>query len=164
MHTSLADHIRVLHADKFLNFEDSNSADSILLPAGELPVSGSEMQDKPFICNECGTAFRKKGHLRSHADKHTQGKPYTCPVCKVSYKHVRSLTRHMLDHGSETSFRCEMCKVFFQARGDLSSHVCATSNLKTFNCELCGATFAQQGALESHSKLHTDEILVFQNL
>ena len=71
--------------------------------------------EKPFVCDQCGSAFSQLGSLKIHKRIHTGEKPYSCKVCQQSFSQSYYLKRHMETHNSSgSSYQCEECGKYFK--------------------------------------------------
>ena len=115
--------------------------------------------DKPFPCDVCGKAFRKKNDLMRHTRTHTGEKPYACEICKKTFSLSSTLAHHKITHTGEKSYGCEICKKTFSHRSALAIHKRIHTGEKPFECDICKKTFFSSGALTNHKKVHTGEKL-----
>ncbi|KAF7241982.1 hypothetical protein EG68_10554 [Paragonimus skrjabini miyazakii] len=63
-------------------------------------IAGSQPSaPRQFVCNECGTTYRQKVHLRKHIlTQHIQRKPHECPLCSYRTVEKSHLTVHVRTH------------------------------------------------------------------
>jgi DNA-directed RNA polymerase subunit RPC12/RpoP len=78
--------------------------------------------EKPYICEECGTAFRRIHHLEVHMRTHTGEKPYTCDECGESFASLTNLIAHIRTHTGEKPYICEECGAAFVQSSQLKRH------------------------------------------
>ncbi|EHB13446.1 Zinc finger protein 579 [Heterocephalus glaber] len=58
--------------------------------------------DRPFVCPDCGLAFRLASYLRQHRRVHAGGPaPHLCPRCPRRFSRAYSLLRHQRCHRAE---------------------------------------------------------------
>lgn len=77
---------------------------------------------KPFTCEECGTSFGHKVHLRRHMNKHLGNKPFTCPICDKKFYRNDHLKRHFVSIHSKEVLSCEICGKEFKRNYDYKKH------------------------------------------
>ncbi|GIY92114.1 hypothetical protein CEXT_35181 [Caerostris extrusa] len=49
--------------------------------------------ERPHVCQDCGKAFGRKGHLSQHKKTHKE-KPFCCKECRRSFKCENDFERH----------------------------------------------------------------------
>ncbi|XP_008194898.1 oocyte zinc finger protein XlCOF6.1 isoform X2 [Tribolium castaneum] len=55
--------------------------------------------EKPFLCTECGKAFKQKSHLTEHMNAaHSDVRPFECHYCHKAFKLKSLLTSHLQRH------------------------------------------------------------------
>ena len=53
------------------------------------------MQEKKFVCPECGKSFFEKAQLEAHLSSHNvRENEYQCDVCKLKFKSKKTLYYH----------------------------------------------------------------------
>ncbi|ODV87474.1 hypothetical protein CANARDRAFT_190551, partial [[Candida] arabinofermentans NRRL YB-2248] len=50
--------------------------------------------DKPFECEYCYKAFKRKEHLRRHSLTHTNYRPHICTKCGRGFRRSDNLKNH----------------------------------------------------------------------
>lgn len=66
--------------------------------------------DVEFRCDQCDYVTKKKVLLTRHQlTQHSDEKPFVCNLCGRAYKLKRALTVHIAQHGSTTTYQCPFC-------------------------------------------------------
>lgn len=81
------------------------------------------LNQKSFICHECGKGFNMFLNLNQHLKRHAGYKPHVCEVCKASFIDKSRLTLHMRTHTGERPYGCTMCEKRFADRYYLKIHI-----------------------------------------
>ncbi|KAG0426249.1 hypothetical protein HPB47_022547 [Ixodes persulcatus] len=78
-----------------------------------------------FYCGFCSEAFTDQTRFMEHLRGHTtlQQRPFECQVCHTAFAHRVSLTNHLRTHRAERPFQCPMCLDTFKQRGNLTMHL-----------------------------------------
>ena len=66
--------------------------------------------EKPYKCNICEYASKRKSDLIRHKRKHTREKPYKCDVCEYASAEKLSLIIHKRIHHGEKPYKCDICE------------------------------------------------------
>lgn len=76
-----------------------------------------------FHCDQCDYVTKKKVLLNRHLlTQHSDEKPFVCNLCGRAYKLKRALTVHMAQHGSTTKFECPFCDRKFNSSTNFYTH------------------------------------------
>ena len=80
---------------------------------------------KPFACDQCDFASRKKNSLNQHINAvHLKLKPFKCNLCGVSFTEKRSMERHIdAIHLKLRPFTCDQCDFTSSYKGGLNRHI-----------------------------------------
>ncbi|KAG8228196.1 hypothetical protein J437_LFUL004321 [Ladona fulva] len=77
-----------------------------------------------FVCEECGSCFRKKIVFEHHMVKHhARELSFKCMICWKSFLTKGGLKEHLVVHSTERPFVCEICGSAFKLRKKLLRHV-----------------------------------------
>ncbi|XP_017464509.1 PREDICTED: zinc finger protein 62-like isoform X1 [Rhagoletis zephyria] len=112
------------------------------------------MNERSFICEECGEAVRSKGQLKQHMLTHTDYAPFECEVCKKGFKNQERLKNHMETHNPNKHI-CAECGLQLNSRATLNRHLLVHSDVMQHRCDYCGRAFKRAKALKNHLILHT---------
>lgn len=78
--------------------QHSQNAPQKIPPALSNQVStkkSSTASDRPYACQVCGKAFKRKHHLQEHSYIHSDEKPYKCDTCNKTFNQRICLTKHL---------------------------------------------------------------------
>lgn len=86
---------------------------------------------RPFVCTyeNCGKAYAKSTHLKTHLRRHSGDKPFICTF--------------------------EGCAWRFSRSDELSRHKRTHTGLRPFTCKVCFKSFVRSDHLSKHSRIHT---------
>uniref|UniRef100_A0A452QV42 Zinc finger and SCAN domain containing 10 n=1 Tax=Ursus americanus TaxID=9643 RepID=A0A452QV42_URSAM len=68
-------------------------------PSARAACPGPER--RPYVCSDCGKAFRRSEHLGAHRRVHTGERPFSCQVCGRSFSQSSQLVCHQRVHTGE---------------------------------------------------------------
>ena len=128
-----------------------------------------------FICEICGTGFKRAGNLKKHSfihmkpherpvmkarlpnSNHAKDKKHICNVCGRAFSIKFQLILHNRIHTGERPHRCEVCGKSFITPQGLKVHEVVHTKIKAFKCNICGDAFSLQTNLKRHYAIHTGE-------
>ena len=69
-------------------------------------------------------AFKTKGQLNDHKNRHSNFRPFKCNYCQASFNRKTRLKVHIMIHTGEKPFICDYpnCGKKFRERGNLNCH------------------------------------------
>lgn len=70
---------------------------------------GTNSNDRPYVCQVCGKAFKRKHHLQEHSYIHSDDKPYKCDTCSKTFNQRICLTKHLPCREHEKQHRKPSC-------------------------------------------------------
>lgn len=64
------------------------------------------MDEKPFICEQCGQSYRYRSAYVKHREQNHRArlpadKLFTCDVCGMQFRYLKSFKKHRLNHALE---------------------------------------------------------------
>lgn len=64
------------------------------------------MEEKPFICDQCGQSYRYRSAYVKHREQNHRArlpadKLFTCDVCGMQFRYLKSFKKHRLNHALE---------------------------------------------------------------
>ena len=109
---------------------------------------------RPFICQECGEAFKRKKNLDTHIDNKHSTVIYSCTKCEKVFKSKLSLDYHLKTHDVENQFPCEVCGRRFITRTKLKMHMNTHTGETPYKCpgQGCMKAFHSSDQLSHHKK------------
>lgn len=113
--------------------------------------------EKNFICDVCGRAFRLKKLLMVHLKRvHLKVKNHKCNICSYVSFERNDLIEHMRMHTGERSCLCDVCGKSFWGHTQLAAHK-QTHRDFTFFCQFCDYKSRKKALLKVHMVKHTQE-------
>ncbi|XP_061725771.1 zinc finger protein 239-like [Cydia pomonella] len=116
-----------------------------------------------YLCDMCGSLFKRKQKLIHHIKEHMQlnkvtklnePKSYNREKGKNKFTHSTSLKTHR--HTEEPYF-CQICEKKFTRADYLAMHQRIHTGDKPYSCEVCEKKFTQMSNLKTHILTHTKE-------
>jgi DNA-directed RNA polymerase subunit RPC12/RpoP len=80
--------------------------------------------EKPYVCNECGRAFKELSTLQNHARIHSGERPFGCETCGKRFRQRVSYLVHQRIHTGVMPYKCTACDKSFRYKVSQRSHKC----------------------------------------
>lgn len=121
--------------------------------------SREKVDERHFLCSECGKSFPTKTRLMDHAVIHTGDRPFACIVCGATFKMKKHLQEHAKGHSNAFgTYACGQCGKVLKSKGSLRSHERTVHVAeKLHSCTQCDMRFASTSLLTAHLRTHTGE-------
>ncbi|XP_076673537.1 uncharacterized protein LOC143371803 isoform X6 [Andrena cerasifolii] len=119
--------------------------------------------DLPFKCNDCDKRFRKAIDLQEHYNIHSGDKPFVCQQCGSAFYLRRQLSAHCrrmhpeLKANKVTSTACDICGRVLATKRSLFRHKESHNPTKLYLCDYCGKSLSSAEHLKKHRRIHTGE-------
>ena len=112
-------------------------------------ASSSLVDQKLFVCEDCGGGFSSKGYLEHHKErKHGEiVKPFICDECNKILQSKRNLE----DHVQKVHRTCKPCNRKFDNKKDLKEH-----KKEHTTCTICKNDMKPKYKLVGHMKTHKE--------
>ncbi|CAO2583445.1 Zinc finger protein 646 [Lemmus lemmus] len=182
---ALKNHVRAHHRPRQGAGEDGQSSvSSTALMSAETTqkeeeVLATNLDHRPYKCNECGRAYRHRGSLVNHRHSHRTGE-YQCSLCPRKYPNLMALRNHVRVHckatrrsadpgtegspspvkkeqsdpmGTEAAFPTDQGRVYRHEEEATGIHPTADKTTPQI-CNICGIFFEDLKSLERHSRTH----------
>lgn len=114
--------------------------------------------ERPFVCDSCGVAFRQSSDLKCHMRTHTGEKPVLCTLCGKRMSTSGQLTVHLRSHTGEKPYKCEYCQKAFGTKTILRKHTRIHTGERPYVCLICNKAFNQSSTLKTHSNIHRTKL------
>ncbi len=94
--------------------------------------------DRPFVCDECGKAFRTNNDLNYHKWCHSEHKRFQCDLCGFGCVKKSRLAIHKLaKHTTERPHKCDECGEGFLVPQRLKKHKLKHAAEACLRCDEC---------------------------
>ncbi|XP_068085554.1 gastrula zinc finger protein XlCGF7.1-like [Anabrus simplex] len=113
--------------------------------------------ERPHSCKQCGKNFSQNGNLRRHLLTHTGERPYSCALCGRTFSQKSHLRQHLLLHTGERQNSCEQCGKKFSHKSHRREHLVGHTGCRPHSCDYCGSKFTQKSSLQQHKLIHSGE-------
>ncbi|KAJ8682181.1 hypothetical protein QAD02_017973 [Eretmocerus hayati] len=93
-------------------------------------------------------------------ETHLDQRDFICKNCGKAFKRGKDLKRHMVTHGPKKLFPCEVCEKKFSRQDSMKAHLrrehkiyqpAFTKNI--FDCKVCGSRFGRKAELTKHKQI-----------
>lgn len=106
------------------------------------------MEEKPFICEQCGQSYRYRSAYVKHKEQNHRArlpadKLFTCDVCGMQFRYLKSFKKHRLNHALERlhgKFERRVAQLTANS-GDNNNEMVSSSN-EALNEEIAELQFA----------------------
>lgn len=109
---------------------------------------------KPFKCDECSLAFKRKYDLSKHKRVHSNENQYNCEICERGFYSSSNFKRHMRMHNDERAYVCKECGKDFTQISNYKTHMLVHSDELRYQCRVCKMKFRFSSNYRRHLKLH----------
>ncbi|XP_059611673.1 uncharacterized protein LOC132258380 [Phlebotomus argentipes] len=160
---SLSRHIRLAHAEKFIEIKKETVACHIChkhyLKTSIKTHLMIHTEQVHFECSICNKSFSTKWNLKMHKWIHASrtAMPFKCPTCPKAFIRQNDLQDHLNRHKSIKPFTCDYCGCQFGRKYNWLRHTREHITEKQHVCTICGKSFHRAYYLKEHSRSHTNE-------
>lgn len=113
------------------------------------------LQERKFICDECGVQFKRKDILQQHLINHAStSATFTCDICNSTYKSAYSLKEHKECHENRNDVKCAQCEKTFKSTMVLRKHIKNVHNTPGYKCDMCDKVLNTPFNLKRHRQRH----------
>lgn len=125
--------------------------------------------EKPYLCNECGKAFKTNNQLRNHQYIHVKNPSNigqkTCDKCSQTFSNASALRKHILAiHEKIKLFECNVCERSFSRKDIYQLHIRKHNGEKPYQCNVCEYKSSDPAALRRHKNRHSGKMNYFCHL
>ena len=155
---SLRDHIKFKHSQPE-NSPKCSICNKVYSTPQNLKshVARVHMQEKKYICSECGRSFFEKADLDFHLSSHNpKDQNIECDVCKLMFKNTKTLYYHKKRSHDPTNkiHICYQCGKSYTDSHHLNRHMESHGQKSSF-CKTCGKAFQSEQKVKAHvRKVH----------
>nr|XP_008103725.1 PREDICTED: zinc finger protein 629-like [Anolis carolinensis] len=115
------------------------------------------VEEKSFVCPDCGEAFVHSGSLSRHMRMHQGERPYKCVVCGEGFYSMSKLYKHERIHMVDKPYHCDICGKSFAVKSTLTRHQMLHQAERPYMCSHCEKGYVQRSHLaRHHHKAHPE--------
>ncbi|XP_053154088.1 zinc finger protein 436-like [Hemicordylus capensis] len=114
------------------------------------PYPMPQMEEKSYMCPDCGETFTHSGSLNRHLRMHRGERPYKCVVCGEGFCSMSKLYRHERIHMVDKPYHCETCGKSFAVKSTLTRHQMLHQAERPYMCSHCEKGYVQRSHLARH--------------
>ncbi|XP_044307650.1 zinc finger protein 271-like [Varanus komodoensis] len=118
---------------------------------------GTQTEEIPDICIECGKVFIQNSSLINPWPVQPDDKPHKCSECGKSFSVRSSLNRHQRIHTGEKPYICLDCGKRFNDKSNLTQHQRIHTGEKPYECIDCGKSYSRSSHKKKHLKDSPEE-------
>nr|XP_060622546.1 zinc finger and SCAN domain-containing protein 2-like [Anolis sagrei ordinatus] len=108
------------------------------------------VEEKSYVCPDCGEAFMHSGSLSRHMRMHQGERPYKCVVCGEGFYSMSKLYRHERIHMVDKPYHCDICGKSFAVKSTLTRHQMLHQAERPYMCSHCEKGYVQRSHLARH--------------
>ncbi|XP_046347458.1 zinc finger protein 8-like isoform X2 [Haliotis rufescens] len=119
--------------------------------------------DAPYVCGNCGKAYRLKTSYYQHVKRYHVDPALFCNHCGKKFYSRYDLNRHQVIHTGVKAFTCDFCGAKFFTVGTLKIHVKRVHGTPfEYYCKFCGKGYHDKEGLWLHERGHYDADMNFE--
>lgn len=120
------------------------------------------MDEKPFICEQCGQSYRYRSAYVKHREQNHRArlpadKLFTCDVCGMQFRYLKSFKKHRLNHALERlhgKFERRFAQTVIENRKEIDTT--ASGINETNNNEMVTSSISEE-ITDLHFAIKTEE-------
>lgn len=142
-----------------MNFKCQLCNNEVIYDAKSIAIHmKSDHFERIYVCDICGTDFRKRNVYNDHMDEHSlenKTDEYQCSVCENIFSNARQLRAHKKSHSMCVKiWSCKECNKNYSSKNLLDEHMNMHTGERPYKCPHCTKDFASKYTLTAHMKTH----------